>query len=765
MIVAIEVYLKMFNYSSLNDVEFEELCRDIMERKLKTTLRVYSRGKDGGVDLGDNFVPQKNIVQVKHYIQSSFSSLRKSLENEVEKVAKKKPNQYYICISKKLTNQNIQDIYSLFPNYMQSTENIVTLNEIEDFLQKEENSDIVRKHFKLWLHSSEILSQMNNRNLFIDCESLFAMIEEEKHIYVQTSIFNESLSFLLNNRILMLIGAPGVGKTMTSKMLLLKMVAEGYRAKYTTNGNISDVKKSLSVNPELKEIILLDDCLGQYYFKMNQSIESELISLIDYVKMHPSKLLIMNSRITIYNEAKERSLSFKYLDEGDKIKKYIINADTLNQGDRVRILYNHFSAQNIPKRYFKEIQREKRCRNLIQHPNYTPRLIEYVTRKQYYSKIDPINYYSEVIQKFNYPDSIWEEEFTRRLTQIDRYFMFVLYSLTDTFINYNVLKECFEKRLLLVNDLDTSIDHFELVLARLSGSMVSIIDNDGRKEIAVSNPSVNDYMYKKFYSNKLELKMIQNSILYFEQLKRSYPENSEINARVLDLVQTEKILTLKFNSFEEAAFIITIFSVSSFIKRRAYQTYIYSILINFDSDIAKKYGNEDIYLKVWSTFLESNELYEFYDIEKILQDFGFLRSSLLNIEIDEIGDAINLFWNILHEKNIMNLGNLKDYHKLFQTVVGELVQSWLDTFQLLDIVDEDKVESIVIEHATSDSSGEVDFDVCSIGEDLKEIVKEFLYKKIKYYFKEINFIEWDFIANIIDNSDILNISGDDVLEV
>ncbi|MBL1225859.1 restriction endonuclease [Enterococcus sp. BWR-S5] len=57
----------MFNYASLNDVEFEELCRDVMQRKLNLELRTYSSGKDGGIDFADDEFPHKVIVQVKHF--------------------------------------------------------------------------------------------------------------------------------------------------------------------------------------------------------------------------------------------------------------------------------------------------------------------------------------------------------------------------------------------------------------------------------------------------------------------------------------------------------------------------------------------------------------------------------------------------------------------------------------------------------------------------------------------------------------------------
>ena len=40
----------MFNYSNLNDVEFEELCRDILNKKYSMKLCTFARGRDKGID-------------------------------------------------------------------------------------------------------------------------------------------------------------------------------------------------------------------------------------------------------------------------------------------------------------------------------------------------------------------------------------------------------------------------------------------------------------------------------------------------------------------------------------------------------------------------------------------------------------------------------------------------------------------------------------------------------------------------------------------
>lgn len=41
----------MLNYANLSDIEFEYLYQDVMQRKLDISLRRFTPGKDGGIDL------------------------------------------------------------------------------------------------------------------------------------------------------------------------------------------------------------------------------------------------------------------------------------------------------------------------------------------------------------------------------------------------------------------------------------------------------------------------------------------------------------------------------------------------------------------------------------------------------------------------------------------------------------------------------------------------------------------------------------------
>lgn len=337
------------NYSNLSDVEFEYLCKDVMSRKLSKKLERYGPGRDGGIDLTDDAHIKNIVVQVKHYTTTATSSLISSLKKEVPKVERLKPKQYYICCSKKLTPKNKEDIFDLFSSYMASTENIITSLELDDFLQSPENTDILRKHFKLWLDSTNILTDILSNEIFVDSEALLSGIEDEAKLFVKTNAFDAAISHLDKNNVLIIVGNPGVGKTVTSKMIVLHYASQGYRVRYTTDGaDLNALKKALSQSPETNEIIFLDDCFGQAYFNMKETQENELLALIRYVNIHPSKLLLMNSRITIYHEAQERTPNLVKSFDRKEYRAYVLNMENISTTEKAKIFYNHLYFCGIP---------------------------------------------------------------------------------------------------------------------------------------------------------------------------------------------------------------------------------------------------------------------------------------------------------------------------------------------------------------------------------------------------------------------------------
>ena len=512
----------MYNYSNLCDYEFEILCKDIMQKKLEKPLQIFARGRDGGIDITDDTVKKNVVIQVKHYIKSKYADLLSSLKKEVAKVVELAPDEYYVCCAVELTAANKTEIYGLFSEYMEDSGNILSLNDIDEFLQDSENEDIVRKHYKLWLGSTGVLGEIYNRDVFIDCETLLYDIENEQKEFVETTAYRQCIDILEQDRLLMILGMPGTGKTLTTKMLALYYAASGYRIVYTTNGDLQSIKKALSTDKDSKEIILLDDCLGQYYFRMKDTQENELMSLVKYILMHKNKKLIMNSRVTIFQQAKETYIDLHSFIQSEKIKLQFIDMSMMTVEDKGRIFKNHLYFRNIPSDYYAQIVKDHNYRKIVNHRNYTPRIVDYVTRVQNYKRVGSGEYCDFIMRCLDTPMEIWSDEFNNRLQPEDRIFLTSLFSLTDVSVEEDVLHRVFNARIASLSSIDTTKNVWFGVLTRMEGTFVKIIAHNGVREIGVLNPSVNDFLKHHLDGNELEVNEIKKKSTEYRQIVRGF---------------------------------------------------------------------------------------------------------------------------------------------------------------------------------------------------------------------------------------------------
>lgn len=669
----------MYDFTNLSDIEFERLSADIISRKLGVKLRYFAPGRDGGIDLVDDTVQRNIVVQVKHYAKSSFSKLLNSLKKEVDKVKKINPKQYYICVSQELTADNISSIYSLFSDYMYNTSNIIDKNELVNFLNEVNNQDILRKNYKLWLLSDKLLKDIFNNEVFIDGEILLDDINEDFKFFVQTKLFDDALDILQKQRVIMLYGAPGVGKSITSKMLSAAFVKEDYIIRYTTDGEVSRIKSVISANSDMKEVILLDDCLGQYYFNLKLGQDRELISLIKYINQHKNKILILNTRVTILNEAKRSRFEFRnFLDRGTITLK-TIDMDDISLKERAEIFYNHLLRNKIPKSYFESLKLDKRYKEIIQHKNYNPRIIEFISQEIRYSEVKPEEYHLYILKNLDNPIEVWADEFDEKLNEFDRIFMHTLFSLTDTYIEINVLKECFIYRLQNEGKAESTINYFSIIKTRLTKSLIKIIDIDGKQMIGVLNPSINDYMNNSLKSNCFALTAIKNSILYIEQLTKVY-DNNEMKTVILAKLNSEEYLNLKSINDNYHSYLYYGIGKNIITKDSYKQLIIKSFnklndSVSIFNTVLKK---EEIIVP----FLEEKDLFNFYSINEYINDKTFIDDLLDTLDYEGIA-------KIIFTLNNERLITKDTYFHCYQKLIDELdyYLSGIEVDEYIDDID------------------------------------------------------------------------------
>lgn len=608
----------MFNLEALNDYEFELLCRDILERKLDKNLYTFARGRDGGIDICDSKTKPEIIGQAKHYIKSTYALLVKSLTKEVKRISERKPQQYFVCTSQRLTRKNKVEIYQMFESCMEGISNIIDAEDIDDFLSEKENRDIVEKHYKLWLCASNVLSMVNNQNVFIDCEELLESIEKNVRFFVETRAYREAMKKLVENHMIIIIGNPGVGKSTLSKMLVLKFVEEGYVIRYSTDNKIENIKNVLSMNPEVKEIILLDDFLGQHYLKMRESQPNEVKSLMAFVKRNKNKKLILNSRITILNEAVQQSLVFKGMMEKREVYTYLINLDKMSYVEKAMILYNHLFFNNVPAEFYTQIRNDYRYRKIVFHKNYSPRIIEYVTKKNVYREVLPENYFSYIMYKLDNPEDVWLDEYRNRISEPDRILLNVMYSLTDTIISRNILEEAFNCRMKIEN-FPSSINVFADTCVRMNDSMLKNIVEKGMIKTGAVNPSVNDFLRMNLKSNVLEqIRMIETAVYAEQIMKVMQSEGAEDCCKKMVLDGT-------------------------FLKKKALRNSVYYYYMH----MIQKYGiyTEELCDEVRSSFVKMCEKLE----SEERGEYGELLIRLLDEDFSEYYD----FYSILEKPEVL----------------------------------------------------------------------------------------------------------------
>lgn len=624
----------MLNFANLSDLEFEYLCKDVMSVMLKVPLERFGPGRDDGVDLTDHAWQKNIVVQVKHYIATDVRGLIASLKKEVPKVQALHPKQYYICCPKELTVNNKKEIYLLFQDYMDSSANIITLTELNDFLEQEENAEILRRHFKLWLESTNILTTILTNDICIDSEAMLYDIQSRANLFVQTRAYDQALECLQKNNVLIIIGAPGVGKTITSQMLVLYYAVQRYRVRYTTDGaDLAGLKKALSQSRETKEVILLDDCFGQAYFSMKETQENELLSLIRHIKMNPNKVLIMNSRVTIYREAQERTPALVNSLDRKEYKAYVIDMSQISDVEKARIFYHHLYFGEVPAPYRAEIRKNKRYLQIVRHKNYNPRIVEFVCSRQQLESSKPDQYFDFIMQCLDYPEQIWKNEYEQRLAASDRMLLMTLYSLTNTTVSAEHLKRCYEYRISRIPEIDHSINHFRRAVARLQESMIQIIDQRGKKMISVVNPSVNDFLASYLENNEPDKQELLKNAINVSQLYRLMSKEQR-EATLHQLFSNGEILNYVFEDKKAQMDFIAGYCAEHQIMDIRYQPFLISYVRSMHDIITP--GGLRLYERMMTTWIFEPKMRTFYGLDQMVRDLSELQEILDNHELDDM---------------------------------------------------------------------------------------------------------------------------------
>lgn len=499
-----------YDFKALSDYDFELLCCDLLHASLKCPIEIFRRGRDRGVDLRCAGIKNgKIMIQCKHYANTPFSGLYSTMRAERAKIEKLQPEQYILATSYFLSYDEKEKLFHLLQPYCKSTNDIIGGNELNALLRQ--YPQIEQAHYKLWLTSTAILQKIFQSNVYQQSEFLQTEIKEKLKFYVQSkTAYRKARNILHECNCCIISGIPGIGKTTLAEILLIYYLDQGYEIiKVRT-----DIREAIQAyQADVKQVFLYDDFLGSTALdmKMNKNEGKELLSFLGRISRQKGKKFILTTREYILNQARQSYEEFARQDFD--YNKCIISLDDYSKTDRARILYNHLYFYNVPKIYIEDLLTDGRILNIIEHPNYSPRLIETVTSM--FRPKEEEHFYDFFIDTLNRPNKLWENAFCRQISSGARDLLLLLCSFKNS-IPISLLKgyyETYHHQKALAENRPLSATDFLDALQETEGSFIKI----DQSQVSYHNPSVRDFIQDYIQEHDHEFRTLCEGAVSFDQ--------------------------------------------------------------------------------------------------------------------------------------------------------------------------------------------------------------------------------------------------------
>jgi hypothetical protein len=516
-----------YDFSTLNDKEFEQLCRDLLNAEFGMDLQNFATGRDGGIDLRSSTPKSNNtiVVQAKHYLGSGYNQLKYVLKKEeLPKVKRLTPEKYIIVTSVSLLPQHKDELKALLHPFVISASDIIGKEDLNAYLGK--HPEIEKRHFKLWFSSTSVMEAVLNNAVEGRSRALMERIRLKVPLYVVTEKLGIAMAKLHDRKMLVITGQPGIGKTTLAEIMLVERAREGNKIYKVYN--VREAEDVISPDPDEKQVFYFDDFLGANYLELihSRNSPSELTDFVDRILSTPNKYLLMTTRTVVRNQAAVlyETIGRSILSKED----FEIQLSDYSTIDKAKILYNHLFFSIISKELRERITQDRFYLKIIRHKNYTPRIIEFITSNEQTLNLDVAKYRDFIIDNLNDPKEIWKKSFTNQIEYLDQVFLMTLFSFVQP-PNENQLQQAFAARLKYEREENNHViraDQFENSINRLLYGFI-ICEYDAGKKIKsyrFINPSLTDFLIAYISASIPLMSAILSAAIFFEQIERFDPK-------------------------------------------------------------------------------------------------------------------------------------------------------------------------------------------------------------------------------------------------
>lgn len=484
----------MYDFRTLSPIDFELLVRDLLQAELCITMESFGPGKDGGIDFRFAMADQDVVVQAKHYVEGGPRSLLRAAMKEDSKVLKLAPSRYILVTSLSLTPELKRKIIQAMPSTPVSAGDVMGREDLNNFLGR--HPHVLRQHFKLWLTSTVVLERILHSAVYNRTDAELDRIRQLVPKFVHNASVAEAEAILEDRGALIIAGEPGVGKTTLGRMLLWLHMEQNWKVFV-----VDDLQEAMAVSTAgEKRLIFLDDFLGQISLtnELLGKVDQRLPVFLDRLRNNKDLRFILTTRLYLLNQAQIQS--DKLSSPRVTASEMILNVGVYTRTIKAKVVFNHI--------YFSDLVDEEKAKlldgdfflKMIDHRNFSPRLIELLTSADYYS-VDDEAIQATVLRVLDNPSELWDRPYRSHLSADARCLLWAIF-FTGLYIGKDLCLQLFKRIAANAGQHIASADavsRFRTGLKELSGSFVEV----GDKEISFANPGIRDFLSKVFIDDHL----------------------------------------------------------------------------------------------------------------------------------------------------------------------------------------------------------------------------------------------------------------------
>lgn len=344
-----QAYHVDFALHTLGWKAFQDLCAQVMEEELKSTVSVYREAQDNGQD-AVFLVESPDGLTLVGTVQCKFSGKREQrlrpsdITGELEHVEQLKAKQmatvYYFITSMGVDADVAREIRERLSSLGVTEPHVVGK---EWLIGKIKASPRLRAMVPR-VYGLGDLSTILDERCAAQTVALLGDHRKALNVYVPTAPHRAAVDILAKHKLVLLLGAPATGKSTLAAILAMMAVDKNEVQVFKCDGPL-ELKQHWNPN-ENKRLFWVDDAFGA-----NLLMPDYVNAWIEFMPKLKTALdhgchFILTSRTHIWNDAEPRlgSRNHPLLEAGTAV----VNVGNLTESERVQILYNHLKAGNQP---------------------------------------------------------------------------------------------------------------------------------------------------------------------------------------------------------------------------------------------------------------------------------------------------------------------------------------------------------------------------------------------------------------------------------